>query len=274
MRIARALLVLSACAPLCSGWMRPPGLAAGRRCPARAGRDAAFALAAKKPARRTGGKGGAGGGFGSARSPGRESSREIYTEAVLQAANGAFADIAKDALPKRGLSFGSEPAGGEADEDRWADVQAGAKPTVVDVYVRSEKDDRLWFVGKVAAGPMTKGACGGAWALRSLLFEHARRLRPEELGRSDAGRNLRIYAAPGNTEIAVAKDEQRLYRVLEEWFDGVALPPLQEGLAAGAFGFQPELYEPGETGFHTRKADDGGNLRAPVKVNFAPPPPL
>ena len=138
----------------------------------------------------------------------------------------------------------------------------GQQPDACDVYVRSERSEKFWFVGK-SAGP--RGACDDAAACsavvqKRLVLEHAKLLQLE-LRMAPA---LELWCAPLNSEMRVAQKQQGLRRL-----DG--LSGARDALSMDACGFLPEqnVKDNGEkeTGFYVRLPPDGQPLEASeVKV--------
>lgn len=109
---------------------------------------------------------------------------------------------------------------------------------VFDVYCGGSGGQKLFFVGKIAT-PSTE-VDGAVATLRKTIEAHAISLQPLLA----ASQKLEIFAAPGNTEVAVAKGEQELS---EEIGGGAKRVPFEE------LGFAAETYGPQETGFYVRR---------------------
>ena len=135
----------------------------------------------------------------------------------------------------------------------------GKKADEVDVYVRSAKSDKFWFVGKSAA---RAGACDDAAAYsavvqKRLCLEHAKLLKLE----LRTAKTLQLWCAPGNTEMKVAQKMIGLRPL-----DG--LKGAREALPLDECGFMPEQYEKAngemEQGFYVRLPDDGQPAKGEV----------
>ena len=135
---------------------------------------------------------------------------------------------------------------------------------VVDVYVRSSKGSKFWFVGKAAA---KADACDDAAACsavlqKRLVFEHSKLLQLE----LKTARELQLWCAPGNTEMRVAQKQQGLRPL-----DGSAVPHARDALTLAECGFMPEQYDKAngerEQGFYVRLPPDGQPVgKSDVKV--------
>ena len=130
--------------------------------------------------------------------------------------------------------------------------------------VSIEAPNTYYFVGKVAApcdGPGAAAAMARGVALhvqRDLAVAHAAALQPAALDRE----TLRLWFAPGDTEIGVAQDDQAL----------APLGPWPEGAAVTECGFEPEVYVMEgaklEDGFRVTLSAIGTPMGPPVKAQF------
>ncbi|KAG5193150.1 hypothetical protein JKP88DRAFT_214446 [Tribonema minus] len=131
---------------------------------------------------------------------------------------------------------------------------------ITDLYARAPGDPKFFFTGKIATGTVTVEQA--VHLHKALAAEYIRMLVP------DLPERLQFFVAPGGTEVAVAKNEIGLKRMLA---DGA--PDLSTVTSLREVGFMPEPYGPGETVYYTRKADDGSCLEPPAQVTIAPMPP-
>lgn len=74
---------------------------------------------------------------------------------------------------------------------------------------------------------------------------------------------MRIFTAPLNSEVEVARNAHDLVRVLGP---GKGKDVKVDGLTPQEVGLRPELYEPGEEYFYVRKLDDGKSPAPPAEV--------
>jgi len=255
-RVLQASLLFLGAAAFCNP--KPNGLRRGVDAGPRPGLPAALSAKAKNAQGR---------GFGA---PEDVDTKFNYDLRTVTRANDVYAKLAAVLKADTGGDFGKKK------RLTWEEVTAGNTITVADVYVRGSTSNKMWFAGKVAAGAgHPQGAYGAAWAQRSLIFEHARRLRPQELGLPGVDRSFELFCAPGDSEIAVVQDEERMYRADAKTFESAGVPKTWAEVAAAQsnrsgvpLGFQPEYYEEGEAGFYTIKGQDGESLGEPVKINI------
>lgn len=88
---------------------------------------------------------------------------------------------------------------------------------------------------------------------RTLIIDHVMVIEPR------ARPPMRIFTAPANTEVEVARNAQDL-----TWAIGGKGSVDTEGMKSVEVGYAPELYEKGEKYFYTRKNPDGTS-KTPAK---------
>lgn len=129
-----------------------------------------------------------------------------------------------------------------------------------DIYARCKGDEVCWFIGKVSHYPDINHNSAFA-AIEVLLLEYARSLRPKELGSfSSVNKELELWYALGNTEMAVAQNKINLTRLVID----KDITPAPYHL----IGYQPEIYTNGETGFRARRDAQGFPLEAAFDVQL------
>jgi|AntAceMinimDraft_5_1070358.scaffolds.fasta_scaffold50316_1 hypothetical protein len=119
-----------------------------------------------------------------------------------------------------------------------------------DVYVNAEGSEKFWFVGKSVLGESL--ACEpmlSAGIQKRIIFEHAKLLQKEVR----VAKALTLWAAPANTEVAVAQHQQALTKVPA--VNDEAL--VAAALAGPLVGFEPEQYLRGNLGFYVKLQPDG-----------------
>ncbi|CAM9782250.1 unnamed protein product, partial [Hapterophycus canaliculatus] len=135
----------------------------------------------------------------------------------------------------------------------------GAGAEGVDVYVHREGDDKFIFAGKAAwsTGITAKQALQFQ---RGLILGHVELLEPRW---KDNPAPMRIFTAPLDSEVEVARNMHDLVRVLGP---GKGKDVKVDGLTPQEVGLKPELYELGEDYFYVRKLDDGKSPAPPADV--------
>ncbi|CAM9747724.1 unnamed protein product [Scytosiphon promiscuus] len=135
----------------------------------------------------------------------------------------------------------------------------GAGAEGVDVYVHREGDDKFIFMGKAAwsSGVTAKQALQFQ---RGLILGHVELLEPRW---KDNPAPMRIFTAPLDSEVEVARNVHDLVRVLGP---GKGKDVKVDGLTPQEVGLRPELYELGEDYFYVRKLDDGKSPAPPSDV--------
>ncbi|CAM9220865.1 unnamed protein product [Choristocarpus tenellus] len=129
--------------------------------------------------------------------------------------------------------------------------KAGAE--IVDVYAHHPGgDNKFYFAGKVARSHGISVDQSLQWH-RELIVDHVRMLE------SSLQLPLRIFTAPGNTEVSVAKNELDLCRALTEGSVDLS------GIRGPEVGFMPETYERGQPYYYCRKDEAGKSLGPPVQ---------
>ncbi|CBJ26604.1 conserved unknown protein [Ectocarpus siliculosus] len=136
-------------------------------------------------------------------------------------------------------------------------TEAGAEGA--DVYVHREGDDKFIFMGKAAwsSGITVQQALQFQ---RGLILGHVELLEPMW---KDKPAPMRIFTAPINSEIEVARNIHDLVRVLGP---GKGKDVKVDKLTPQEVGLRPELYELGEPYFYVRKLDDGKCPAPPSEV--------
>eukprot|EP00752_Nemacystus_decipiens_P016888 g15120.t1 len=136
-------------------------------------------------------------------------------------------------------------------------IGAGAEGT--DVYVHREGDDKFIFMGKAAwsSGITVEQALQFQ---RGLILGHVEVLEP--MWKNNPA-PMRIFTAPLNSEVEVARNVHDLVRVLGP---GKGKDVKVDGLTPQEVGLRPELYELGEEYFYVRKLDDGKSPAPPSEV--------
>lgn len=129
---------------------------------------------------------------------------------------------------------------------------AGSTPASnqVDVYVRSSRSDKFWFVGKSLAA---EGVCDAGTSVvlqKRVVLEHAKLLQKE----LEVAKELQLWTAPRNTEIKVAERRQALSSLADV---RVSKELLATALDGPQVGFEPEQYQDAAAGFYVRLQDDG-----------------
>jgi len=120
----------------------------------------------------------------------------------------------------------------------------------VDVYVRSSKSNKFWYVGKSLA---QDGICNAAESVvlqKRVILEHGKLLQRE----LELAKELQLWTAPRNTEIKVAERRQPLTSL-----EGVRVSKelIAQALDGPKVGFEPEQYQDPSVGFYVRLQDDG-----------------
>ena len=143
--------------------------------------------------------------------------------------------------------------------ENYKELRAKDSSNQVDVFVRAEATDKFWFVGKAVA---REGTCDDAGlavlAQKRAVLEHAKLLVGElKLARTP----LQLWAAPPNSEMAVAQKQQPLRPL-----DG--LPKPAEPLTLADCGFEPEQYLDPAQGLYVRLGDDGAPTSGPVEAKI------
>lgn len=159
---------------------------------------------------------------------------------------------------KGGAAAGSSFQGQKTFEKQWKnykELRAQDGSNQVDVFVRAEGNEKFWFVGKAVA---REGLCDDAGqavlAQKRAILEHAKLLVGElRLAKTP----LQLWAAPPNSEMAVAQKQQALRRL-----DG--LPKPDQPLTLTECGFEPEQYLDPAQGFYVRLGDDGAPTSGPI----------
>lgn len=72
---------------------------------------------------------------------------------------------------------------------------------------------------------------------------------------------VRIFTAPGNSEVEVARNVHDL-----TWVLGGKGSVSVEGVQNAQVGYKPELYEPGDKYFYVRKLPDGKSPAPPAEI--------
>jgi hypothetical protein len=138
-----------------------------------------------------------------------------------------------------------------------------------DIYVRLENSETCWFVGKInhKSSITPEDACT---YYIPLLVEYSKSLRPAELSgpKRDPKLSLQVLAAPGNTEMDVAKNSIDLellpFPYNEE--EKLTLRELSEDI-----GYEPEIYMNGEAGFRCKRDINGKPLKAAFNPQMVSP---
>mmetsp|Transcript_30424 Transcript_30424/g.45031 ORF Transcript_30424/g.45031 Transcript_30424/m.45031 type:complete len:266 (+) Transcript_30424:106-903(+) len=138
---------------------------------------------------------------------------------------------------------------------------AGGTEVTNDLYVRQRKYNVFWFEGKIAR---VDGVSVQACVARQypLIAQHAANLRPLEMY-PHHDQKFEFWAAPGDSEMEVAYNRPVLQMTKIVIDDDLAESCME--VRTLMIGFQGEMYEGGEEGFHTWRDEDGYAVKPEVK---------
>lgn len=142
-------------------------------------------------------------------------------------------------------------------------------PVACDLYARLGGTSTFWFVGKLIHHPDSMVFEHALSIELPVIIEYSKALRPKELASPMAtisNQDLQIWYARGNSEMDVAQNKVSLKRfvpLLVDDYSHVLVPHVED-----LIGFEPEIYQGGESGFRCVRDEDGHPVKAAFEVSF------